>query len=639
MKKIGLGFLSLSLGLGLFAQNVFTYGKNAVAKDEFVRAFNKNPNVNTDRKTALKEYLDMYINFKLKVQAAYDEGLEKDPTQQYEMDNFRRQIADNIINEQANVKELVKQAFARSQKEILLSQIFIPIVSGEDTLQAFQKIQEAYKALKEGKNFQAVCQEFSTDEDTRKSNGDLGYITAFTLPYEFENVIFNLKPNEFSTPFKSRLGYHIFKNMNERASLGSRKVAQILVAMPPGSNDDEKAVAQKKADSIYQLLKQGQNFGKLAVAVSNDLSSNNNNGELPEFTTGTYSPDFEQVAFSLKTAGEISAPFQTAHGFHIIKLIEAKQAPSDINDAATFATVQDKVVKDNRMEQAKKALITKILTQIKYKTVAFKANDLYAFTDSALEDKKPVVNSVNGKTVLFSFAKKNVTADDWIAFVKSVKNGSENFSPDYPKLLKQYTNVAAEEYYRDHLGDYNADYAKQIQEFKEANLLFAIMEKKVWGNANVDSVGLQSYYNGHKEKYIWPASADALIITANNQALADSLLMKLKIDVLNWRDITGKYESDVIADSGRYELSQLPVVDRTNFTKGLFTAPVKNANDGSYSFNYIVNVYNNPSQRSFEDSRGMVISDYQQVLEEKWIAELRKKYPVVVNEAVFQTIK
>ena len=639
MRKIGLALLSLALTTGLFAQNVFTYGKNAVPKDEFVRAFNKNPNVTTDRKAALKEYLDMYINFKLKVQAAYDEGIEKDPTQQYEMDNFRRQIADNIINEQANVKELVKQAFERSQKEILLSQIFIPTVPGEDSMQQYQKIQEAYKALKEGKDFQTACQEYSTDEDTRKSNGDLGYVTAFTLPYEFENVIYGLKPNEFSAPYKSKIGYHIFKNVAERKSLGSRRVAQILIVMPPSSSEEEKALAKKKADSVYQLIKDGQNFGKIATAVSNDLSSNNNNGELPEFTTGTYSPDFEQAAFGLKNTGDVSKPFQTAHGFHIIKLLEAKSAASDITDAATFATVQEKVIKDNRMEQAKKALIGKILTQIKYKPATFKSKDLFAYTDSVLEEKKATVNGVNGKTVIFSFAKKNVTGEDWTTYVKSIKNGSETFSPDYNQLLKQYTNVAAEEYYRDHLGDYNADYAKQVQEFKEANLLFAIMEKKVWGTANMDSTGLKAYYNTHKEKYIWPASADALIITANNQQLSESLLNKLKLDINNWRDITGKYESDVIADSGRYELSQLPVVDRTNFTKGLFTAPTKNANDGSYSFNYIVNIYKEPSQRSFEDSRGMVISDYQQVLEEKWITELRKKYPVAVNEAVFQTIK
>ena len=291
------------------------------------------------------------------------------------------------------------------------------------------------------------------------------------------------------------------------------------------------------------------------------------------------------------------------------------------------------------MDQAKKALIGKILTQIKYKPATFKSKDLFAYTDSVLEEKKATVIGVNGKTVIFSFAKKNITGEDWTTYVKSIKNGSETFSPDYNQLLKQYTNVAAEEYYRDHLGDYNADYAKQVQEFKEANLLFAIMEKKVWGTANMDSTGLKAYYNTHKEKYIWPASADALIITANNQQLSDSLLKKLKLDINNWRDITGKFESDVIADSGRYELSQLPVVDRTNFTKGLFTAPTKNANDGSYSFNYIVNIYKEPSQRSFDDSRGMVISDYQQVLEEKWITELRKKYTVAVNEAVFQTIK
>lgn len=107
----------------------------------------------------------------------------------------------------------------------------------------------------------------------------------------------------------------------------------------------------------------------------------------------------------------------------------------------------------------------------------------------------------------------------------------------------------------------------------------------------------------------------------------------------SWRQITGNNGSDVIADSSRFELGQLAVADRTNFTPGLLTTPVKNANEGTYTFNYVINVYREPAQRTFEDARGMVTSDYQQVLEDKWIEELKKKYPVKVNEEVFKSIK
>lgn len=636
MKKVVLSFVSMAVTSALFSQTLFTYGKHPVSKDEFLAAFNKNPNITADRKTALKEYLDLYTNFKLKVQAAYDEGLEKDPTQQYELQNFRRQIADNIINEQANVKELVKEAFNRSQKEILVQQVFIAIDPADDTSKISARAQEAYDALKNGQKFEDVVQRYSNDPATQQSNGSIGYVTAFSLPYRLENVIYSLALQQFSAPVRTKLGYHIFRNAGERKPLGSRKIAQILIAYPPNPSEGEKAMASRKADSIYQLLMKGESFSKLASQFSNDLSSNNNNGELAEFTSGTYAPDFEKQAFALSRQGEISKPFQTEFGFHILKLIEAKSIPTDINDATTFAVMQDKVVKDNRMEQAKKNLINKTLVTIKYKPAVYKEKDLFAFVDSSILKKKVTVNGLNANTVIFSFAKQNVKAEDFANYV--VASHPES-SAEYKKLLEQYVQIAADEYYRNHMEDYSTDYSKQVKEFKDANLLFAIMEKNVWGKANSDSAGLQQYYNAHREKYQWPASADALIITANNREISDSLHKQLEQHVQQWRDITGKYENEVIADSGRYELSQLPVLEKTNFTKGLFTAPVKNENDGSYTFNYVFNVYNDPAQRSFDDARGMVISDYQQVLEEKWIAELRKKYPVAVNQAVFATVK
>ncbi len=640
MKKFSLSLIGLTILGSTFSQTVFTYGKNAVSKDEFIRAFNKNPNVTGDRKKAIKEYLDLYTNFKLKVLAAYDDTLDKDATQEYELQNFKRQIADNIINEQSNVKQLVKEAFERSQTEMQVAQIFVEVAPGGDSAAALQTINSAYNALKQGKDFGEMSSTYSSDETIRQTKGDLGYVTAFTLPYEIENLIYSLKPGTFSVPYRSKIGYHIFKNVGQRKSLGSRRIAQIMIAMPPNPTPEQKNAASKKADSVYNLLVSGENFSTLVAAVSNDLSTAPNKGELPEFTTGTYNADFEAVAFGLKQQGDISKPFETQYGYHIIKLLEAKEAPSDVNDGTVYANIQDKVTKDARLEKAKNKLIDSKLSLIKYKTAPFNQTELFKYTDSALQEKSTKgFKTINDNTLLFSFAKQNIKVSDWIKYAKAAQLNTEEDKTKMESFYKTFVRTSADDYYRNNLGDYNEDYTRQVTEFKEANLLFGIMEKKVWGKANTDSIGLNDYYKEHKSKYVWPPSADAIIITCTTEKLSTEIQQKIKANPSDWRQITGNNGTDIIADSGRYELSQLPVVDRTNFTDNLATAPVKNANDNTYTFNYVVKTYMEPGQRSFEDARGMVISDYQQVLEEKWIESLRKKYPVKVVDAVFQSIK
>jgi peptidyl-prolyl cis-trans isomerase SurA len=538
------------------------------------------------------------------------------------------------------VKQLVKEAFDRSQKEIHLAQVFIEVAPGADTAEASRKIQLAHKALKEGKDFSAVTQEFSNDEATRQTSGDLGYITVFTLPHELETVAYTLRENTFSAPVKTKMGYHIFKNIGERKPSGSLRIAQLLVAYPPNANAAEENFAAKKVDSLYQLLKQGVMFEELVVTTSNDLSSSNNKGELPEFTTGTYSNAFEEVAFSLKNAGDISKPFKTSHGFHILKLLEAKPVATDFNDGPTLVAITEKINKDGRLDRAKKQLIPKRLALIKYKPAVFKAKDLYEFTDTALVKSNTVaLKGITENTLLFSFARQNIKAVDWVKFVRAARNTPGQY-PDntYLPLYREFIDQSADEFYRNNLELYNPDFAYQVKEFRDANLLFGIMERNVWGKANNDTTGLQQYYNQHKAKYVWPASADAIMITCSNKKLAEEMQQKLKDSVSNWRQITDK-ENDITADSSRFELGQLPVIDRTNFTDGLITAPVKSENDQTYTFNYVIKVYNERGQRSFDDARGMVISDYQQVLEERWIKELKKKYPVRVNEAVFTSIK
>src|SRR3954454_20744302 len=198
--------------LAAHTQTLFTYGTKAVSTDEFLKAFNKNPDTTGSKSEKMKEYLDMYINFKLKIQAARDEKLNEGDTYKSEAENFKNQLAENYINEQANINGLIQEAFKRSQKDILLAHVFVEVKPGSDTVETYQKIKQAYEALKSGKDFGEVASMYSTDESIKQTKGIIGYITVFTLPYEIENQVYALQPGAYSNIYRSNIGYHIFKN-------------------------------------------------------------------------------------------------------------------------------------------------------------------------------------------------------------------------------------------------------------------------------------------------------------------------------------------------------------------------------------------------------------------------------------------
>ena len=640
MKKYVLTCLPVLLFVTGFSQTLFTYGPNAVSKNEFLKAFNKNPSVTTDRKQALKEYLNLYINFKLKVKAAYDAKLQNEASQIAELNNFKLQIADNFINQEANVNELVDEAFDHSQKDIHLAQVFIEVPPKGDTVTAYQNIEAAYKALVGGQNFTSVATQFSTDAYTKSNGGDLGFITVFTLPYEFEKVAYSTARGNYSRPFRSKIGYHIFKNVEERKPLGSRKVAHILIAYPPNSSVTEREAAARKADSIYTILKAGQSFEDVARGVSNDISSAGNGGLLNEFGIGEFDPTFEKQAFDLKKVGEISAPFDLAGGYHLLQLKQVIPAPGDKANAEAVAIIQEKVQRSDRLLNAKEAMLEKHKKLVGYKPALYNETNLWKLTDSSLKSKTLSKPLMNNQTVLFSFARQKIKAEDWVNYVKATRGSSvENANKNYANVMTDYINQSVANYYRSHLEDYNKEYKQQADEFKDANLLFGIMDSKIWTRANNDTIGLKKYYSQHSKKYVWGLSADAIIVTVTSDSIIDALQEQLKNTPENWRAITGLYGMQITADSGRYELSQLPVVDRTHFEQGLMTAPVKHASDNSVTFNYIFKMHPEPQPRLFEDAKGLVISDYQQELEDKWVADLKKKYPVKVNRVVFESIK
>ncbi|MEO7312550.1 MAG: peptidylprolyl isomerase [Chitinophagaceae bacterium] len=641
MRKLFSGVCIMLAFTGSYAQPLFSFGPNKVSRDEFLRQFNRNLNPKEDRAKAMQEYLPLFINYKLKVKDAYDMRLDTQFNQKNELADFRRQIEDNYFSEAANSNALVQEAFNRSQRDLHLMDIIIGFdpKNPQREHEAEEAAEKAMHKLEANTDYDKVFDEFCNDKEFRDAtHGDLGWVTVFSLPYKVENQVYKLKLGQFTEPIKTSRAFHIFKLVGDRKALGKVKVSQILFAYQPGSSDIEKKAVLDKAGMVYEKLAKGEDFGSQAKIYSMDKTSYQNGGLLPEFGVGNYDLAFENAAFALKNKGDISMPFATSYGIHILKLMDLIPVSTDKNDGATISALKQKVVTDNRMEEAKTNLVKSLLPKIGYKpSKTLNHTSLWKYTDSAFAGRPTAVKDITPKTVLFSFTKEAITAADWMMFVKAVRGSISDLDEKaYAGLLDRYLNVTAAEYYKKHLEEFNPEFRNQLQEFKDANLNFEITEKKVWNKAAEDNAGLLKHYNANKEKYKWAPSVNAIIVTGTDRTTTQTARQQMEANIDDWRKIAGQYENKLLADSNRFEQNQVPVEGKVDFKAHMFTPVITNAQDSSQTFCYIVNVVNETGQRSFEEARGFVINDYQQVLEEKWLTALKKKYPVVVNNAVWR---
>jgi peptidyl-prolyl cis-trans isomerase SurA len=635
--------LILLFSSGLSAQTLFTVEGAPVSKEEFLKAFSKNNTGVVPTEKAYRDYLELYIRYKLKVKAAYSAQLDTLPAQRTELQNFRTQVADTYMKDQESMDRLVREVEARGQKDIHLAHIYIALprnVRPADTLQTYEKAMAAYAELKKGKKFGDVAVAYSDDPTVKSNRGDIGYITVFSLPYNLEVLAYSLTPGGWSKPYRSKGGYHIFKNLGERKALGRIKVAQILLSLPPGASAAVRDQVRLRADSVYTALMAGADFAALARAYSGDNLTYQNGGELPEFGVGRYDSAFEAAAFGLDRDGAVSRPLATEFGYHIIKRLSRKPFPVR-PDEAEKANIRQQVLNDPRVEISRQALYNRIYSETGFQRAPIPDVELWAFADSAFRNPGYFSNGrdLSNSTMVFSFSQRAYTIKEWIDFVRITKPTRAGIALSDKDLFQKYIERAAMEYYRNHLEQYNKDFAFQLNEFKEGNLLFEIMQRKIWDKASADSAGLAGYYNAHKGKYWWNASADALLFTCNSAGSAEALKARLMAGSIgSWRIDADSMGAAIQADSGRYELAQIPGTSFSAPAAGTFTEFTGNKADNTVSFAYILTVYNSREPRSFHDARGFVINDYQGWMEEQWVEGLRKQYPVKVDEQVFKTL-
>ena len=403
MKKLLIFSIAAFFTHTVYSQVLFTYGSNSVTRDEFLRAYNKNKTAVTDKEMAMREYLDLYIKFRLKVKAAKDLRIDTLSSLANDMQNFRTQIEGSYLTDEGRVNVLVQEAYTRSQKDIHVAYRFFPIKDLKDSIAAEQH------------------------HKTVKGNWtDVGFITVFNLPYEFENIVFGLKPGEESRAYRTQAGYYIFKNLEERKAVGKINAAQILIAVPEGANAEEKMVAQRTTDSVYKALLAGADFGEVAKNISNDQMTYMSGGLLPEFGVGKYDPDFENKVFAIAKDGDIIPPFQTKFGYHIVKRISTTPVTADMNNETFMYGLKQQVMQDNRISSAKEKFVNGILKKLNYKkSPVIKDNELWILTDS-FRLKGKVSGRYSAQAPLFMLDNKAVKISEWLSFLKNYPghNGS-----------------------------------------------------------------------------------------------------------------------------------------------------------------------------------------------------------------------
>ncbi|MEO6731225.1 MAG: peptidylprolyl isomerase [Ferruginibacter sp.] len=624
----------------LFAQTLFTYGLHPVSKDEFLRAYNKNKTPVTNKEQSLREYLDLYIKFKLKVKTAAEQKLDTLEQLKYEMQNFRSQVADAYMNDEKGLNTLIDEALERSRKDIRVMHFYVnidPAKNLADTLKAYKAMNDLAGLLKTGGTSDIEAANKVSSKDMLVKAEDVGYVTALSLPYDIENLVYDLKPGAISGVIRRKTALHLFKNIEERKPAGKWKVAQILLSIPPNVSSAEVKKTEARADSIYKLLMDGADFATLAKQLSDDKLTYMNGGEMPEFGTGKFELPFETKVFELKKDGEISKPIVTGYGYHIVKRLQKRAIPADKNDELFVTNLKQQILQDSRMNKIKENFLKTIKQKTGYKKNALvKDSELFRYADSVVVRSVVGNYPVNNKTI-FSFAKWNVKGVDWLNFIKDYKLNTDVYKGESNnELLDKFITTSSFEYYRKHLEEYSNDFKYQMQEFKEGNMLFEIMERNIWNKASNDSMGLLNYYNAHKTNYKWAASANVLLFNCSDAKVAENAVAALQ-NGKSWNQIAEDNEGKLQADSGRYEIVQLPLPVGTMLKEGLISTPVSSG-DNTSGFVKVLRMFPANDQRSFNEAKGMVINDYQSYLEEKWLEILKKKYPVKVNEAVFKTL-
>jgi peptidyl-prolyl cis-trans isomerase SurA len=623
-------------------QVLFDVGGEKTPVSEFLYIYQKNLGEKADfSKKSLEEYLDLYVNFKLKVRKAKELKLDTTPSFRKEMAGYREQLAKSYLVDKEVSEKLLNEAYERMGKDLKVSHLMISIKSGEDETKARNLADSLYKELKNNVSFEKLAKEFSNDSYSSNNGGSLGWVTAL-LPsgfYEFENQIYNLKKGEYSKPFKTQFGFHIVKLLDERPARGEIEASHILIR----NFDKEMPVANPKfkIDSIYERLKAGDNFVQLAREFSMDSKTAPKGGYLGIFGINKYDQVFEDEVFALQNNGDFSRPFNTTLGWHIVKRMSK---PGVKSFESIKRSLTNEINQNERYGIGRKALTDKIKAEGKFKEDLSAIEYFSGLLNEEFYTFKWKAPEFSDR-FLFELAGKKYMLGDLIRYLKNNQRGRLNFnkstklSEAAATMYNSYVDDECIKFEEGKLEDKYPDFKFLMREYTEGNLLFEVMEKEVWNKAAKDTVGLKAFFEKNRENYLWQPRAElySYTIQSNDKKLIDKIYKfaatnsadKL-IKKFNKKNQVVSFKTDKL-EAGDKELEGM------EFMENAMTKVVADDTGSISKFKKIDRIIQ-ISQKTLEEAKGYVIADYQEYLENNWIKDLKNNYPVRIDNAVFESL-
>ncbi|MCO6500909.1 MAG: peptidylprolyl isomerase [Vicingus serpentipes] len=661
MRKIVFVLLGISM-LSLNAQEadpiLLTVGGKDVTLSEFNAIYNKNNNKTEQTEASVKEYLELYTKFKLKVREAEELGLDTMSTFKEELAGYRKQLAQPYLTDKEVTEKLIKEVYERMKYDVRGMHILINLPAeayGKDTVEAYNKIVKARERIIKGEDFEKVAKEVSEDPSVSKNGGDLGYFTALRMVYPFEVAAYTTKVGDVSHPLRTRFGYHILKVTDKRPAKGEIKTAHIMIKTTESDTGEVAKAKEQKINEIYELLiKENQDFATLAKQYSEDQSSASKGGELPVFNAGKMIESFENAAFALEKDGDISKPIKTEFGWHIIKRL-SYQPLGTYEDL--YNSIKQKVSKDARSNKSKEALVKKIKDENNFKEYLAERNDFYKIiTEDELLDGNMNIDKAKGlNKVMFGFYAKDgdkveYTQTDFANFLANRASPAKRIGPKPTIDIKTIINLlyqqkveeTAIQFKDNRLPKTNDEFRLLMQEYRDGILLFDLTDKKVWSKAVKDTTGLKEFYEKNKEKYMWEERANATIYICSNDEVVKKVTKILKVklkkgysssDILKM--INTDSQLDLTIKEGKFTKNENEYLAKATWEE-LTVSTVK---DEKGTAIVVIHEILPPAPKELDEVRGLVTSDYQNFLEEEWVKSLKEKYKVTVNNEVLKLVK
>ncbi|MBQ9523197.1 MAG: peptidylprolyl isomerase [Paludibacteraceae bacterium] len=594
MKKVSILMMALSLMASMMKAEdervLMTIAGEEIKASEFLYIYEKNNTDNAVEQKSMREYLDLFINFKLKVHEAEVLGFDTTANFKKEFAQYRDQATPKYLKDEEAIDSLVKMSYNHKAWDRRAAHIVVACPKdATDSVQqaAWAKISEIRqrvttglpKKVGKGKKAKTVCEkedffevakQYSEDPSVAQNGGELGWIIPFRYVYSFEEAVYNTPVGEVSEIFRSPFGYHIALVEEEKPHVEVN--AAHIMKMVRRDDATEDAAARVMIDSIYKMVKNGADFEETARTMSDDKGSAIQGGNLGWFGLGAMVKPFEEAAFRLGV-GEISEPFRSNYGWHIIlKKGERGMEPLD----SVYAAILKSVQRDERMKEADKSFIRKARAEYNLSTEQYSDAEVMAYVKAHLEEKYP-------------------------------------------------------------------EFANLVKEYHDGILLFDVSLQEVWDKAGQDLEGLKACFNAHKKEYKWDSPRyKGFYVQAKDEASAKAAktiiqsCMKREPDsIVSYINQRVNIDSipSVKVKQGLWEQGRNKAVDVLAF--GAKDSTYKA--DAAYPIAFVKGK-KLKAPECYEDVRAIVTTQYQDELEQRWIEALRKKYEVVVNEEVFNSL-